>query len=231
MHDQVIRIADSLIVPSTPAVTVAYAKKHIRALQGSSEDILIAMWIDAAAAYFEEQTGRQLTTATREAWLDAFPFGCDRRGRPQVIELPRPPLQTVVSVKYVNGDGALVDFEDGASPSGVGYGFNTPAGPYAACGKLWPLSGSAWPIAACEPGSVRIQYTCGYGDGPDDIPALATQILCYLVGHFDTFRSAVHEARRGQVLELPYGVQMMMDGFKYSALTTTVLRTNARWPL
>jgi len=34
----------------------------------------------------------------------------------------------------------------------------------------------------------------------------------------------VHEARRGQVLELPYGVQEVIKGFKYSSLSTIVMR-------
>lgn len=226
MHNTVIRLTDSLITaPQQPAVTVDYAKRHIRALAGSSEDILIALWIEAATSYFERQTGRQLITATRESWADAFPFSYDTWCRPQAIEIPNPPLQGINSLMYVNGDGALVNFSDGASPETVSYDFNTPAGPYAAPGKVWPTTG-AWPIAANQPGAVRLQYVCGYGDTPDDVPSLATQIICYLVGHFDTFRSAVHEARRGQVLELPYGVQMMMDEFKYSSLTTTVLRTD-----
>lgn len=215
--------------PPVSPLTLAYTKLHIRAL-GTADDALIAVFINAAASYFESQTGRQLLTATREVWLDAFPFlgasGLDAR-----IELPHPPLQSVVSVTYIDGDGVSQSFDDGASPPTPSYRISAPAGPYARRGCVEPTAGSSWPIARAETGAVRIRYTCGYGDTPDAIPELARGILCYLVGHFDTFRAAVHEARRGQVLELPYGVQMMMDGFKFSALPSQVLRDSPAWPL
>lgn len=224
-----IRGTDSLITAGQPALTLAYAKLHIRAL-GNADDTLIAVYINAATSYFEEQTGRQLITATREYWLDAFPF-LGSSGRDARIELPHPPLQSVVSVKYIDSTGTLQSFT-GGSPLAPLYRASTPAGEYAHRGYVEPLAGGTWPIARDETGSVRIQYTCGYGSTPDDVPELARGILCYLVGHFDTFRTAVHEARRGQVLELPYGVQAMIEGFKYSALPSQELYTYQQqaWP-
>lgn len=227
-------LSDSLIStvaggsPAVQALTLAYAKLHIRAL-GTADDTLIAMWIDAAASYFAEQTGRPPLWETRQAGLDAFPFvgacGSDAR-----IELPHPPLQSVTSVQYIDGGGILQSFDDGGSPATPFWRAVTYDGPYARRGFVEPIYGKTWPTARCETDAVRIVYTGGYGDTAADVPALVRGILCYLVAHFDTFRSAVHEARRGQVLELPYGVQMMMDGFKYSALPSQVLREH-HWPL
>lgn len=234
---RVIDLVDTLITePAVPPMTVAYAKKHIKSLS-AAEDVLIATWILAAAQYFEEQTGRQIITATWEAWMDEFPldvgsvypYGLSKYRR---IELPHPPLQDVVSVSYINGDGTLVTYSDGGSPDAPLYAVKAPQGPYAARGWIEPISGNIWPIARPESGAVRIQYHCGYGDDDTFVPPLVTGILCYLVAHFDQFRSAVHEARRGQVLELPYGVQMMLSGFKYSALPGTRPRAGyygGRW--
>jgi uncharacterized phiE125 gp8 family phage protein len=205
--------------PPVQALTLAYAKQHIRAL-GSVDDALTTVRIDAAAQYFESQTGRQLLTAVRELWLDAFPFLGASGGNAR-IELPHPPLQGVVSVAYVDGTGVVQTL--GGSPTVLKV--SAPVGPYAARGSVEPLAGGVWPIARAETGAVRIRYTCGYGNASAAIPALARGVLCYLVAHFDTFPTAVHEARRGQVLELPYGVQEMMNGFKLSALSTQVLRT------
>lgn len=205
--------------PAIQALTLAYAKLHIRSL-GTADDALLTVYIDAAASYFESQTGRQLLTATREVWLDAFPFLGASGGNAR-IELPHPPLQSVVSVAYVDGNGVVQTL--GGSPTVLKV--SAPVGPYAARGVVEPLAGGTWPIARAETGAVRIRYTCGYGNTPATIPPLARGVLCYLVGHFDTFRAAVHEARRGQVLELPYGVQMMLDGFRFSALPSQVLRT------
>lgn len=218
-------LTDTLIsTVGSGALSLEYAKLHIRALN-NADDTLLAVYIDAAASYFESQTGRQLLTATRELWLDAFPFvgltGGDAR-----IELPHPPLQSVVSVKYIDGTGVLQSFA-GGSPVANLFRSSAAAGPYARRGWVEPIAGQPWPVARAETGAVRIQYTCGYGTNADAIPPMARGVLCYLVAHFDTFRSAVHEARRGQVLELPYGVQMMMDGFRLSALPSQVLRTYA----
>jgi uncharacterized phiE125 gp8 family phage protein len=208
--------------PPVSALTLAYAKQHIRAL-GTADDTLTAVRIDAAAMYFERVTGRQLLTATREAWLDAFPF-LGASGACARIELPHPPLQSVVSVSYLTDAGVLQSYT-GGSPVANLYRISAPAGPYAARGWVEPIGGGVWPIAGSSTGSVRIRYTCGYGNTPDDIPALARGVLCFLVAHFDTFPSAVQEAR-GQVLELPFGVQAMIDGFRYSALPSQVLRSS-----
>lgn len=233
MSGRVIRITDSLIVPpAVPPVTVEYAKRHLRSL-GNSEDVLVATWIQAAASYFEEQTGRQIITATREAWLDAFPGCTGALGWQQKIELPHPPLQGVVSVGYIDADGVLQAFEDGStSPATTLLSVRAPQGPYAVCGTVEPLSGQSWPICRAESGAVRIQYTCGYGDTSDDVPELIRGILLFLVAHFDQFRGAVSEARSGAIANLPFGVDQMISGFKYSALSSMVLRaaaTDAGW--
>lgn len=210
--------------PSVSALTLAYARLHIRSL-GTADDTLIQVYINAAASYFEEQTGRQLLTATREAWLNAFPFVGASGGYAR-IELPKPPLQGVTSVKYIDSDGTLQSFV-GGSPLANLYTISAPVGPYAARGFVEPLYGGRWPTARAETGSVRIRYTCGYGNTMTDIPPLIRGVLCYLVGHFDTFRSAGVEQA---VSELPFGVKQMMDGFKYSALPSQVLREYATYP-
>lgn len=226
-----LRMTDTLIStvasasPYIAPLTLAYAKEHIRAL-GTTDDTLIAVYINQAASYFEEQTGRQLLTATREVWLDAFPFigasGMDGR-----IELPKPPLQTVVSVKYIDPNGVLQTFR-GGSPVGDLFRYSAPAGDYCSRGWVEPIYGGRWPTARAETGSVRIRYTCGYGDTAAAMPALVKGILCFLTAHFDTYRSHTQDQI---VAAIPYGVQMMLDGFKYSALPSQApLSTCAPWP-
>ncbi len=222
-----IQTTETVITPPVgSALTLEYAKSHIRAFT-DVDDLLIRIWIDAAAQYFIEKTGRPLLTEERELWLEAFP-GCSgwlrRPSDVQQIELPNPPLQEVVSVTYLDATNTLVPFSDGASPETLYWQFGAPAGPYARRGWVRPIPSRSWPSALADPAAARIRYTCGYGDSPEDIPELIRGVLCYLVAHFDQFRGAVHEARRGQVLELPYGVQAMLDGFKGTALPSQVLR-------
>ncbi|MES2341721.1 MAG: hypothetical protein V4597_08585 [Pseudomonadota bacterium] len=221
-------IVDSLVEgPAGPAVSLAYARQHIQALT-TADDNMIAIWTAAASGYFTDQTGRDPIFTVRDALLDAFPFP-GRSGREARIELPHPPLNEVLSVEYVDPDGNVVPFDDGASPETRFWTYSAPQGTYAPRGFVEPISGRQWPIARDETGSVRIRYRSGYTADPDQVPDLARAILCYLIAHFDQFRGAVHEARKGQVLELPYGVKAMIDGFKYSAAPTQVLRIRY-WP-
>lgn len=213
-------LSDTLITPATgQALTLEYAKQHIRAL-GDADDVLIATYIEAAASYFMEQTGRAILTETRQAGLDAFPF-VGASGSNARIELPHPPLIRVTSVSYIDSDGVLQSFDDGGSPV-TPYWRDVPyAGPYARRGFVEPEYGRTWPIARLETDAVRIVYTCGYGETAEDVPPLVRGILCYLVGHFDTFRSAGVERA---VSEIPYGVDMMLAAFKYSAYPSQILR-------
>lgn len=208
--------------PAVLALTLAYAKLHIRAL-GTADDILTTVRIQAAASYFEEQTGRPPITETRQAGLRAFPFvgasGSDAR-----IELPHPPLQRVRSVQYIDPDGVLQSFDDGGSPATPLWRAVTYPGTYGRRGYVEPLYGYQWPTARDETDSVRILYDCGYSDTAEDVPPLVKGVLCYLVAHFDQFPSATQE---GTVNALPLGLQAMMDGFKYSAYPTQVLRACA----
>lgn len=228
MSSRTLEITDSFISsvaggsPPVQALTLAYAKEHIRAL-GNVDDLTTTVYIDAAASYFEEQTGRQLLTAHREAWIDSFPF-LGASGLHARIELPRPPLQLVTDIRYQSAtDGTWQSCTAGSPPAPL-YTWTGAAGDYCRRGFVEPLYGQQWPRAQRATAAVRIAYVCGYGNAMDAIPPLIRGVLCYLVAHFDTFRTAVHEARRGAVLELPYGVKMMLDGFKYTAYPSQVLR-------
>jgi len=182
-------------------------------------------WILAAASYFQEYTGRQIITATRALWLDRFPdtsglvTGTVTGSR---IQLPRPPLQGVDSVQYIDASGSLVAFSDGASPETVSYQVKAPAGAYAERGWIEPLYGLAWPTTRVQSGAVRIQYRCGYGDTPESVPDLIRDLLCRLAGSSDQYRTTMIEGRL-TVQEDPY-VRMVLDGFKFSALPTVAHR-------
>lgn len=207
--------------PAYQAVTLDYVQQHVRAL-GQTDADLLSVYIDAATSYFFEQTSRSPLTQTRMLLLDCFPF-VGASGAAARIELPHPPLQKVLSIRYPDSTGTMQSFV-GGSPSANLFTYTAPVGDYATCGSVEPIYGQPWPQARWQTGGVQITYTCGYGDTPGAVPALVRGIICLLVAHFDTFRSAVHEARKGQVLELPYGVEYMLNGFKYSAKSAQLLR-------
>lgn len=211
----VIQTTDSLVTaPTLLPIDVFTAKTHLKSLV-DEEDQLIEAWLEAAVQYFEEQTNRQIMRATWEYWLDAFP-------RERKIEIPHPPLVDVLSVSYVDAQGDLVAFQDG-SPSTNLWQAVTPAGVHGRRGWIEPVSGQAWPTARDEAGAVRIRYQAGYAATPSEVPALIRAALLLLVGQFDQFRSELHISEGAKLERLPFGVDQMLSGFKFSAYPSQVL--------
>jgi uncharacterized phiE125 gp8 family phage protein len=129
-------------------VTLSEARAHLRVDADTAQDALIAMMIGAAVDVFEGETGRQIGEATYDLHLSAFP----RRGQP--IEIPRPPLRSVVSVAYgedIQWDGP--------------FSVIAPQGPYAGTGAI---TADSWPTTS---GPVVVRFTAGYAEGqiPDAI--------------------------------------------------------------
>lgn len=200
-----IDIDDSLIVgPALEPLDLEEVKKQ-RRFSPTTLDTLFDLWISAARQQFEEQTGRQLITATWERWLSAFPSTTE-------IELPHPPLQSVVSVTYDDANGTAQTF-DAAS-----YRVIAPAGPYGRRGRIALVSGASWPSSSGLAASVRIRYTAGYGGAPGAVPELAKYALLMLVGHFHKYGEQVQEAKNNVLQELPLGAAQVMRAFQYSAL-------------
>lgn len=199
--------ADSLITgPSVEPLDLEEVKKHLR-FGSTTEDSLIDAWISAARQYFEDQTGRQLITATWEYWLDQFPGDGE-------IELPHPPLQPqadgppatgVVSVKYRDTSGVLQTW------AASNYVVVAPQGPQASRGRVTLADGITWPSTQPIAGAVQIRYTAGYGRAAGDVPELIRTALYMLVGHFHRHRADSTEAALSR---LPLGASTLIGSFK-----------------
>ncbi len=192
---------DTLITgPTVVPLDLAEVKKQ-RRFTATTLDTLFDLWIASAVQYWEGTTGQQLITATWELWLDAFPWQRE-------IEIPHPPLQTIVSVKYddANGDEQTLDADT--------YRVLAPSD---GRGILALKPGQCWPIAACQTMAVRIRYKAGLGDTPAEVPDLTKYALMMLVGHFHKFAEEVSEAR-ANILLLPIGASDVMQDQKYLCL-------------
>lgn len=164
--------------PTLEPIDLSEVKKALVAV-ADVDETLVDGFISAARQRFEERTGRQLMAATWEYWLDAFP--CRR------IELPRAPLQSVVSVKYVDADGVLTVL------SGSNYAVKAPSGPQCDRGWIEPAYGTVWPSTRCESGAVRIRYVAGYGTTLESVPELVKASLYLLVSDFFCSRCAADD--------------------------------------
>ncbi len=223
----IIDTMDSLIEgPLLEPLDLEEVKKQ-RRFSATTLDTLFDLWISAARQHWEEQTGRQLLTATWEYWLDAFPAH-------SAIELPHPPLQTVLSVTYDDGDG-VAQIWDAAN-----YRVIAPHGDRAPRGRLVLASGASWPTTVMQTAAVRIQYLAGYGNAPADVPELDQHVLMTLVGHFHKYGEAVQDAKTA-LTELPMGAKMILQGRRlaslptlqprYSWATTQILDALYPWPI
>lgn len=205
-YRRAISTMDSLIVaPRVEPLDLDEVKKQ-RRFTPTTLDTMFDLWISAARQQFEEATGRQCITATWEYWLDAVPSQ-------NVIELPHPPLQSVVGIFYDDDDVSPV--EQTVDPTT--YSVSAPAGDRAPRGRVTLNSGVSWPTVPDRPNALRIRYTAGYGDAPGAVPELVRAALYYLVGHFHKYGEEVQDAMLHQ---LPIGFELLMKGFKYSALPT-----------
>jgi hypothetical protein len=171
------------------------AKDHCR-VDGTEQDGVIAGLITAAREYVETFTRRQLLSATLRLRLDAFPSVCWPRDRrddgyrvhegvqfvrpvPQIL-VPRPPLISVSSITYVDGNGTTQTL------SAAAYKVDTDSEP----GRITPAYGYSWPTTRAEINAIAITYVAGYATRTA-VPASIKQAMLLLIGHWYENREAV----------------------------------------
>lgn len=182
--------------PTREPLDLEEVKKHLK-FTSTSEDTLLDRWISSARRTFEDETARQIMTATWELWLDAFPW--------DGIELPHPPLLSVERVQYIDTDGTLQTW------ASSNYLVKSPSGPQAERGWIEPAYGVSWPSTRCESGAVRVRFVAGYGPAPADVPDPIQDALYLLVAHRFGNRSQVSECPAN---ELPLGVPEIIRAYR-----------------
>lgn len=131
--------------PAEQPLTLTQAKGHIRVeLAETADDELIRSQVRAATLAAETFTMRQFVTATYELFLDGFPT---------VIDIPRPPLQTVNSIKYIDTDG------NEQTVSSSVYTVDTAS----MVGRIVLAYEQSWPDTRAQIQAVTVNYDAGYG--------------------------------------------------------------------
>lgn len=128
--------------PVVEPVSVAAAKAHLLVTH-DEHDVLIGTLIEAAREYAETKTGRPLVVRTHALKLDAFPVE---------IELPFPPLVSVTSITYTDGNG------DTQTVSADTYVVDTTAEP----GVVRLAYGQSWPSPRGDANCITVSYVAGY---------------------------------------------------------------------
>ncbi len=136
-------------------VSLEEAKSHCRVTTALDDDYIRTILIPAATLEVETALRRALITQTLEMSLDRFPSN-------GILEIPRPPLQSVTSIQYVDTAGDLQTWDSenyrvedaGAEPS-----------------RVSPAWGVSLPAVREVTGAVLVTFVAGYGDVKRLVPA------------------------------------------------------------
>lgn len=179
-----------ITAPAEEPVTYDEAKLHLR-VDTDDEATPISRMIATARQEAENLTGRALITQTLELGLDRWP-GC--------IKLPRPPLVSVTSVKYVDTAGVQQTLDAG----------DYLVDNYQEPGRIIPAYGKSWPSVRRQPNAILVRYVAGYGSA-SDVPAAIKNWMLLKIGTMHKMRSDVVV---GQVSQIPY-VDALLDGYRF----------------
>jgi uncharacterized phiE125 gp8 family phage protein len=156
-------------------LTATEVALHLHTGTATEEDELVRRLLTAARRYCEAVDGRTYLATTYVLRTDAFPSG------DPTISLPRPPLRTVSSVRYIDPTGAT------ATLAAAGYTVDTASTP----GRLVPALGTTWPSTYAVPNAVMITYVAGSATDPVDVVADRKAAMLLLVGHWFANRESV----------------------------------------
>lgn len=212
--------------PAGEPVTLDEAKLHLR-VDFAADDALITGLISAARVAAENICRRAFITQKWELLLDGFPrqnfFGSLSavapvdafipnimaaehsyvvRFRGGKIELPKPSLQSVDYIKYVDESGVLQTL---ATDQYIVDAFSEP-------GVVTPAPNSYWPVTQNVMNSVRIGFTAGYGAAAD-VPEGIKSWIKLRVATLYSNREEVAVLNRGKVEMLPY-VDNLLDPYQ-----------------
>ncbi|MBN1807189.1 MAG: phage head-tail connector protein [Sedimentisphaerales bacterium] len=173
--------------PSVEPVTLNEAKLHLR-VDHTDEDALITSLIKVAREWCENFQNRAYITQTITLTLDEFP---------DVFTVPRPPLQSVTSIKYIDTDGVQQTLSSGI------YDVDSQSEP----GRIALAYGQSWPGIRGDINSVEVVYVAGYGDTADNVPERVKAAIKLLAGHLYEHREMVSEMT---LKEVPFSVKSLL---------------------
>lgn len=154
--------------PDAEAIDIAEARAQVKQ-DSTDRDAELARHIATARQTAEQELLRTLMPCIWELVLDCFPCW--------EIRLPRPPIVSVASITYVDGNGVTQTLD------GSAWQLDADSEP----GRLMPAYGYTWPSTRAQPGAVRVRYSAGYADA-DAVPSAIKSWMLLAIG--DLFEKA-----------------------------------------
>ena len=198
--------------PTCEPITQTEVENQLRIVDLSAEADAIELFITAIRQQCESITRRALIYQKWSMSLDYFPLNRDK------IEIPLPPLQTVDSIVYIDGNGDSKTLDSGL--------YRVVAGQSAKCqpGYVIPVYGAVWPVALNDYAAVTINFSCGYGPispaTSTNVPkALMQWILINVANLYENRETAViDKTSRLTKVELPTIADGLIDDFRVPML-------------
>jgi len=177
--------------PSEEPITVQEAKDHLR-VDIIDDDALIALYITAAREWCEAFLRRAMITQTFDLTLDQWP--CKNQ-----IQLPRPPLQSVTSVTYIDQDNVSYTFDS------TDYYVVT-----GSPGRLVLNNNASWPSETLrDVAGITIRFVAGYGLAAS-VPELFKSAIKLMVGDLYENRESTIVGQGLSVTTAPFGVKSLL---------------------
>lgn len=164
-------------------VSLSMAKLHLR-VSGDDEDDLISSIITASREWCEAFQNRAFASQTLTVYMDNLP---------DTIELPRLPIKTVTSIKYLDLNGVQQTL------SGSLYQVD------AVSGRITPAYSESWPSVRKTLNAVEIAYEAGYVT----VPKSVIHAMLLLIGHLYENRELVTVGVTSS--EMPFAVQSLLS--------------------
>lgn len=164
--------------------------------QESDDDLWLSeIGIPGARQWCEQYLGLSVAQQTIELATNSFPGSW--------FELPFGPVESIVSVTYVDENGA-----DQTMPPG-----DYEVDQFSEPPRLILAYGAEWPAARNSTNSVRVRYVTGFslpGDSPQShsLPPAIRSAMLLVLGHFYENRE---DATTSAVTSIPLGAQALLD--------------------
>ena len=157
---------------------------------------------------FEHFTGRACLTQTWDLVLDHWPTRYEGGGvfafAGEII-MPKPPLQSVTSITYVDTNG------DTQTVAATVYDAITPSGPRAIPGRVVLKYNQSWPTARTQPSAVTIKFIAGWTSAANVPPSAKDGMLMMLAELYERREDAIVGA---PIADVPIGSARLWAGLR-----------------
>ena len=174
--------------PAFAALDLATAKEHLAVLH-SDHDTMITNLVAYATDTISNEASIAITQHNRRLTLRQFP--------PYKIVLPRPPVQSITSVKYFDSTNTLQTWATDQWTSDL-YA-DSPWVPSKLPTEICPVFGVVWPQVYERLDAVQVDYVVGY-KAAADIPGRLLQAIKLVVGDYYEHREETVMGQAPQTL-------------------------------